>query len=215
MKLFIWDFHGVLEKGNENAVIHISNKALEKNGYEKRFLESDIDRLYGLKWYQYFSYLMPELSLDDCHKLQLDCFENQFDNWLIIDSIIKPSDNSLDVLKKIKKSGNHQILISNTRPNDIIRFLESVHIRKLFDDDKTFGVNSHQTNNSKIDILDQYLTDKKYDKIICIGDSEGDLELGRSVGAINYYYKHPYRQHEATDKADFIINDLREVLKEL
>lgn len=84
MKLFIWDFHGVLEKDNEKAVIVISNKILEKNGFTERFSDCDINKLYGLKWYQYFKYLLPNLSTDECLKLQSDCLENQKDNQLII-----------------------------------------------------------------------------------------------------------------------------------
>jgi len=31
-KLFVWDFHGVLEKDNEQAVIQISNDVLKELG---------------------------------------------------------------------------------------------------------------------------------------------------------------------------------------
>jgi len=30
MKLFSWDFHGTLEKGNERAAIALSNEALKR-----------------------------------------------------------------------------------------------------------------------------------------------------------------------------------------
>lgn len=35
MKLFIWDFHGVLEKGNDDAVVEITNLALRRHGYSR------------------------------------------------------------------------------------------------------------------------------------------------------------------------------------
>lgn len=215
MKLFVWDFHGVIERYNERAVIYISNLILQKNGFKERFSEDDVNRLYGLKWYQFFEYLLPGLPKDDYYRLQEECLSNQSENYKIIKSIIKPTEHVIDVLSKIKNSHHQQILISNTRPNDIIWFLESVGAKELFDKDKIFGVNAHQTASSKMEVLKSYIGDRKIDKIICIGDSISDLELGRSVGAVNYFYKHPYLKHESTDKADHIINDLRQILKEL
>lgn len=40
MKLFVWDFHGVLEKGNEGAVLEISNKILGDFRYKERFRDT-------------------------------------------------------------------------------------------------------------------------------------------------------------------------------
>jgi len=59
MKLFIWDLHGTLEQGNERAAIDMSNQILERFGYRERFSDEDVFKLYGLKWFQYFEYLLP------------------------------------------------------------------------------------------------------------------------------------------------------------
>ena len=215
MKLFVWDFHGVLEQDNEKAVIQISNAILKKNGFVERFSDDDVDKLYGLKWYQYFEYLLPDLSLDECKKLQADCLENQKENREIITSIIKPSKNALTVLSAIKKSRHHQIVISNTHPNDITWFLDAVGIRKFFNDDQIFGVNAHQTHGCKSDALKSYMDNNNFEQVVCIGDSVADMELGRSVGAVNYFYKHPHRHHESTDLADYYIKDLAKLKKEI
>ena len=215
MKLFVWDFHGVLEKDNEKAVIEISNRVLENENFKERFTDEDNDRYYGLKWYQYFENLLPSLSKEECLKLQAKCLDNQSKNKSIISSIIKPADYAIQVVQNIKDSGHEQIVISNTRNEDIIWFLESVNLRDFFNDNQIFGINSHQTNSSKIDFLKNYLNGKKFDDIISIGDSEGDLELGKTVNGTTYYYRHPNRKHEKTTKADYFIHDLREVLNEL
>lgn len=57
MKLFVWDFHGTLEKDNEHAVMEISNKVLENLGYTQRLSKEDNLMLYGKKWADYFEYL--------------------------------------------------------------------------------------------------------------------------------------------------------------
>ena len=60
MKLFVWDFHGTLEKDNEGAVFKISNKVLENLGYKERLTKEDNFMLYGRKWSDYFAYLLPK-----------------------------------------------------------------------------------------------------------------------------------------------------------
>ncbi len=216
MKLFIWDFHGVLEKDNEKAVFVISNIVLERFGYKERLTLKQNDEYLGLKWYQYFERMMPELPMKKCMELQKACFEfGDHDNKQTLKDNIKPNNHAVEVLKKIKESGNKQLVISNTRQDDLIWYLDTVGITKYFNDAEIIGVNAHQTHSSKSDALKEYLKGKKFSQIISIGDSEGDLELGKEFGATTYYYRHPKRKHESTKNADFIINDLREVLKEL
>ena len=48
MKLFVWDLHGVLEKGNEIALLEISNIILKKFGYLEKFSIEDCIKLNGL-----------------------------------------------------------------------------------------------------------------------------------------------------------------------
>ena len=216
MKLFVWDFHGVLEKDNEKAVIDISNKVLSNAGYQERFSDADNERFYGLKWYEYFQRLIPRLSKEECFKLQADCFEYAEEHLEILAKHVKPSDYAIEVLGKIAKSGNQQIVISNTRQSDLIWFMEAVKVRKFFNEEHILGVNAHQLHETKSDALRSYLENHKaFEKLIVIGDSEDDLKLGREVGAVTYYYKHPHREHEKTKNADFIIKDLRQVLSEL
>jgi phosphoglycolate phosphatase-like HAD superfamily hydrolase len=215
LMLFVWDFHGVLEKGNEDAVIDISNTVLEHAGYKERFTEEDNERYYGLKWYQYFEQLLPKLSMQDCMDLQTSCFKYAESNLNVLSKHIKPNDYVVEVLTNISSSGNKQIVVSNTRQNDLYWFLNSIGIKEYFDEDSIFGVNAHQTHSTKTDALRDYIGDVKFDKIIIIGDSEDDLKMGRAVGAINYFYKHPHRTHEDTVNADHTIKDLRAILDAL
>ncbi len=101
MKLFVWDFHGVLEKDNDLAVLDISNKVLEEAGYSERFSEDDNRNFYGLKWFQYFEKLLPDLTNEQHMALQAACFKFAEKNLDILAKHIKPSDHSLAVLKAI------------------------------------------------------------------------------------------------------------------
>jgi phosphoglycolate phosphatase-like HAD superfamily hydrolase len=215
MILFIWDFHGVLEKGNENAVIEISNQVLKDSGFNERFTKKDNERFYGLKWYQYFEKLLPNLTKEKCIELQAACFRYAENDLGILAKHIKPNNHVIEVLSKISKSGSQQIVVSNTRQNDLIWFLGAIGVNDFFKQDEIIGVNAHQNHNSKLDAVKYFLKYKNFEKIVVVGDFESDLAFGREIGAINYFYKHPHRKHEPTQKADHITNDLRDVLKEL
>ena len=206
----------MLEKDNEKAVIEISNAVLANAGYEERFTQEDNERFYGLKWYQYFQRLIPALSKDVCLKLQAECFEYAEDHLDVLAKYIKPNDYAIDVLKEIAKSKNQQIVISNSRQTDLIWFLEAIKVKQFFNQEHIVGVNAHQLHETKADALKAYLKENVgFNKLVVIGDSEDDLKLGKEVGAVTYYYKHPNREHEATINADHVIKDLRQILVEL
>ncbi len=215
MRLFVWDFHGVLEKDNEKAVIDISNRVLAAAGYEQRFTDEDNERFYGLKWYEYFERLLPDLPGPEHLKLQAACFKMAEDDLSLLSKHVKPNDHAPEVLKEIANAGHQQIVVSNSRQSDLVWFLNTVGLRQFFDDEHIIGVNAHQTHKTKAEALKNHLKRTKFDKIIVIGDSEDDLRLGRAVHATTYFYKHPHRRHEDTKSADHEIKDLRQVLSEL
>lgn len=214
MKLFVWDFHGVLEKDNEIAVLEISNKALEQNGFIERFSEQDVRDYYGLKWYEYFERLLPNEDNDLHRKLQNDSIAIS-DGSNIVSKHIKPNDFAVDVICKIKESGHDQILLSNTAPEHLLNFIKFVNMEGLFDDDKIIGVDAHRNFTDKKQAFAGYLSNKDFDKIIIIGDSDGDMQLKNSSNQVTYFYRHPYLKSAHSSKADYFINDLREILNEI
>lgn len=215
MKLFVWDFHGVLEKDNEKAVIDISNRILSQAGHKERFTHEDVHRCYGLKIYEYFERLLPGHPQEEHLALQTAFFKFAEAHLHILAKHIKPNDHAVEVLDKITQSNNQQIVISNTRPADLLWFLNAIGIREFFDPEHIIGVNAHEKHGDKLAALKEHLKNTQFDQIIVIGDSESDLVMGKEVGAVTYFYKHPHRRHESTKYADHIIRDLREVLKEL
>lgn len=213
MKLFVWDFHGVLEKDNELAVLDISNSILALHGYDARFSEADVRTYYGLKWYEYFEKILPGFDKEVYLQLQAECFE--FDNKNIAAKYIKPNDYALNVLKRIEAKGHDQILLSNTRPYDLDWFLDLVGMKKYFSETKRFGVNAHQTHGNKSEALRDYLKNNNFDDVIIIGDSESDMALKDVSGGVTYFYSHPHIKLSSAVKADYIITDLRQILDEL
>jgi phosphoglycolate phosphatase-like HAD superfamily hydrolase len=211
VKLFVWDFHGVLEKDNEKAVKEISNIILRRAGFSEQLTDQQNEEYLGLKWYEYFERLLPNITKEKCLELQAACLEYHEADPSILAKNIKPNDYATVVLETIASLGHQQIIISNTRQNDLIWFLETVGMKKFFKEEHIIGVNAHQTHDTKTDALKDFISDKKFDEIVVIGDSESDLELGRAVNAVTYFYRHPNRKHHKTNNADFVINDLRDI----
>lgn len=215
MKLFVWDFHGTLEKDNEGAVLEISNKVLENLGYKERLTQEDNYKLYGRKWSAYFEYLLPNESTQTHFYIQQKCIEYEGEYPEIIGKFIKPNDYAIEVLEKIAKK-HKQILVSNMSDVGLDRFMKAVNMMKFFPKDSMFATNSYkkQIKASKKEVLVNYLKGKNFDQVITIGDTHIDVEMGKAVGATTYLYVHPGRNHPNIS-ADYKIRDLREVLKEL
>lgn len=216
MKLFVWDFHGVLEEGNERAAIDISNDVLQRNGYKQQFSYDDIELLYGRKWYEYFEHLLPELDHDEHFRLQTECVAYQT-GVDIISRHIKPTRYAMDVLSEVAVK-HQQILISNTQPESLQMFVDLVGMQDHFADDRLIAADSHRKRSkiSKNQLLAEYLADKDFDRIVIIGDSPGDVALAevKPEISVTYQYVHPYRTFRECEP-DYRIQDLREVLREV
>jgi len=216
MKLFIWDFHGVLEKGNEKAVWEISNLALKKLGFNRKLSVEENNRLYGKKWFQYFEYLLPQESHEIHVKLQSTCIEIEKEKPELITKHIKTNDYVFEILETISQK-HCQILISNSHHEALKNFISITKLEKFFDDQNTFSTNSHfhPEKITKKDLFVNYLKDNsRFSELVTIGDSPVDMEIIEKSQGKRYLYSHPHLNFRDCD-ADFKIHDLREVLKEI
>ncbi len=215
MKLFVWDFHGTLEKGNENSVLEISNKVLADFGYRERFNKEDNLALYGVKWFKYFEYLLPNENENVHFELQKACMDFEKKHPEIIVKNIKPNDHAIFVLDAISKK-HEQILVSNMANFALERFISAIGINRFFLSDKAFATNSQfkKKTKTKKDLLKEFLRGRDFDSIIIIGDTRADMEMAQVAGGITYLYAHPGRQ-QVDFPANYKISDLRKVLKEV
>lgn len=216
-KLFVWDFHGTLERGNYKAVWKISNLILKKFGFRQRLTQKKCQRLYGRKWFEYFKYLLPEESESTHFQLQEDCFLYSDAHPEIIGKYIKATPYSHLVLKTIQKSHN-QILISNTKPESLKIFIKSVGVGKFFGDHNCFAVDGHGSRNrlrNKRIILKNYLKKHDFDQLVVIGDSAKDIKLASVFSkSVSYLFAHKGQKFRKCE-ANYKIHDLRYVLQEL
>jgi phosphoglycolate phosphatase-like HAD superfamily hydrolase len=208
--LFIWDFHGVLEKGNEYALQDVLNQVMEEFGIPRKVGMEKVLELYGMSWFDYYCDICGHQDEQILEKMIMRSNEI---GLKAAQKYVKPMDYAKEVLQKIRLAGGENIVVSNSTPENIRLFADLVGLSSLFD--KCIGVESGQKNNmsgAKMDAVKKYLTERKFDKIVCIGDNEHDIEAGQHFGATTYLFS---TNHDAKTKADFVISDLREVLREL
>lgn len=217
MKLFIWDFHGTLEIGNDDAVIEITNRVLEERGHKRRLSMEEAETLAGKRWHEYFAFLFPEEEPSFCLNLQAACLAISHNHPEIIYKHIKPSPNALDVLEAIHKSPHTQIVLSNTQPKALDVFLHAVKIEEYFPAHHRIGADSHcQVRLTKKDWLNDFLKDRHFPAgLVAIGDSIGDVELAEChANGIGYLYANPGKKHRAPHYNNKI-DDLKSILKEI
>jgi phosphoglycolate phosphatase-like HAD superfamily hydrolase len=212
--LYVFDFHGVLEKGTEKAVTIVSNLALERLGYDFKISHEEIVKNYGQKWHDIFLKTVPKLSYNNAYSLYEECLkiDELFPN--IIFENTKQNDNAKEILEKIINNEDDIILISNTNPVALKMFIKATKLENFFKENNSFAVNQHDKKViiTKEKVLRKYLIDKNYEKIIIIGDSPGDIRLKKisPVNSTTFLYTHPglnFRECEA----DYKINDLRDI----
>jgi len=211
MKLFVWDFHGVMEKGNKGSVLEISNTVLKQNNYSERFTMDDIHHLYGQKWWKYFEHLLPYESHERHVELRERCVDLQGSHPEIVATYIQPNDYLHEVLEAIAHK-HHQILITNTTSRALGLFLNSINVSAYFHSGNTFPVDQE----SKKDVLIEFLEDKNYDRVVVIDDSPENKDLASIANCVFYLYAHPsiaFKPCNIPD--DYKIHDLRKVLREL
>lgn len=216
MNLFVWDFHGTLEKNNELATKEITNLVLKQAGHKVKLTTQDNLRLYGASWHSYYAHLLPNHPSELHHQLQTASFLYPLGPE-IVRKHIRPTPHAHTVLTKIAQKGHTQIVISRTAPNSLIFFLEAVNMSHFFPEGHALAIDGHVPNptRSKQTILNAFLENKHFDRIITIGDSPADMELIRDESRDrSYLFCHPNKTHRECS-AHYRINDLREVLREL
>nr|NQU93379.1 HAD hydrolase-like protein [Bacteroidota bacterium] len=216
-KLFIWDFHGTLEKGNEYDAVELSNMALEEFGYKERINIKQANGLYGLSWYKYFEHVLPNESNERHLDIVQKALEIENRDFSIARKHTKPNDHAHEVLKIIERAGHDQILISSTYPSSLTNFVAWVKMEKYFPKEKLFYAGRHKDIPlfTKQERAMEYMKDKKFDHIIIIGDSPKDISVVGGPNVTSYLYTHPEKQFRDGSNPTYRIRDLREVLKEL
>jgi len=217
--LYAWDFHGVLEKDNEYAVLEITNRVLKEFSVKRQMTIKECRDWYGLSWHDYYQNLFPKQSHQTYIKMYKRSVEIQ-ETESIIQKYIKPMDGADKTLKWIKEQGDVNIVISNSEPGAIKKFVEYVKLEKFF---KGYvGVDSrHEFPTEKVEskkgyALKKYLAKHQFDKIFVIGDNYSDIAAARTVKAKTFLFtgSKTFSSYKLIKEwqPDYVISKLAEII---
>lgn len=209
-QLFVWDLHGTLECGTDRSALEISNQALATQGFTERLSAQDGARLFGLKWWEIFSHVLPDAESHVWDSLQDDCFALSAAQF---SPHIQPTPHSHDVLTYVGKF-QRQILLSATRHANLRQFMRGLGLDQFFPPGAYYAVDGHSGDreSTKISVLSGYLRTVEVDEVVVIGDTRTDMLLATAVGAVGVLFNHPHTQRKDTVPADVYTSDLRDVL---
>ena len=217
-KLFAWDFHGTLETGTEVGFAEILRKLARENNYKTTIKLEEVRKLFGISILDYLRHFFPKLSHDELYEYRNQIRNRQ--NRKHIEKYVRPAPYAHEVLRKIKAAGHKNIVVSTSSRPHIIRFLEIVDLTEYFDE--IFGTDRHALDkefdivSEKAKVINSFAKKHKIHSknMVVIGDREGEIDAGISLGAKTYQYIQPEITHIVT-RAQFKIYDLREVLREI
>jgi phosphoglycolate phosphatase-like HAD superfamily hydrolase len=171
--LFVWDFHGTLERDNDKVVHIVCNRVLQEQGITRPVSMEEVVALYGVPWAGYFRHLTD--SKDENYIQQL-CTRATELSRKISPMYTKPADGAEELLASLKRAGHTNIVLSNTTPDRLLEFVQLVGLIGYIDD----CISSEGDKAAK---LKKWLDGKRFDRIFVIGDREPDIEAGLAVGA--------------------------------
>ena len=175
-KLFVWDYHGTLEKGNDEVVLAYTNMALEEMGYERRLTREENLKLYGILWYKYFEYLLPDESHERHLEIQDACLRIEQEHPEYWDMHLKANDGLFDVVRAVNAANHDQIIISNTEEHVIAPFIKAIGLDPYFPAGKYFATNTHLgAKATKHDMLKTYIAGKQFDHFVAIELFAGNI----------------------------------------
>lgn len=208
-KLFVWDFHGTMETGNDEAVREYTNSVLKQHGYARRLTVREAEFLTGRRWCEYFTYLLPDEPMTRCLELEKACIDMVASMPEIVARHIKPNYEVHEVLRQITSAGHDQIVISNSQPEAMRMFLDVIRIGHFFPPGKSVGI-ADGKEMTKRQVLDGIVNGRCYSAIVAVGDNEHDM-----IGTANYLYAHDGREHKPCRMPHIKIRSLRSILREL
>ncbi|MBO5883248.1 MAG: HAD hydrolase-like protein [Clostridia bacterium] len=187
IKYCIWDFNGTLLDDVEIGIISV-NQLLQERDLPTLSCKEDYYKVFGFPIIDYYRRLGFDFEKEPYEKIAPLWVALYLEN-------VKRAGLFSDVeetLKKIKRCGIRQIIISATEQNMLNEQLKSLGIDGFFDD--ALGLDNIHAG-SKLDIAKEWRK-KHCGKAIFIGDTDHDAETAKLLGAECYLVARGHQSRE-------------------
>jgi phosphoglycolate phosphatase-like HAD superfamily hydrolase len=209
--LFVFDFHGTLVEGNDEAVLESTNLSLEKHNRKERATLEFCVKNEGKPWSDYFKELCPDANEDEIKSMVRVALS--FDDY-VIPKYVKPIENSINTLEKIKRNGDTIIVVSSTNKKAFKEYLKHIKIRPLIDE--FIGITGEKETKGGYGIAEwkgkkikEFIGNNNFNEKYVIGNNIDDIKGGKIAGAVTLFFS---KGGKKCPIADYSIKDLKEIL---
>lgn len=211
IRLVIFDFDGTL-MDTQKAIVVAKQKAMQELGLEIADEKTCVSTI-GLTSKLGFKKIYPELS-DEKIDLCVSAYRKYFEE---IKDIIPPTlfPGVIETLEQIKNKGIVCTIATSRNKKSLKEFLAKSNIEKYF----SYTLGGEDTVNVKPHPEPVLTTLKKLsitaEQTLVVGDMPYDIQMGKNAGTITcgVTYGNSTREELFENGADFVFNDIRELVK--
>src|SRR3990167_775088 len=144
-KLFAWDFHGTLEEGVEVGFFEILKQLKKEYKTEVKITLSEVRKKYGVSVADYLRHFFPKANLSQIKTMMKKIAQIQ--NQEHLKKFVQPGPYAVEVLRKIKRAGFENIVLSNSHPKHIEPLIMLVGMKNLIS--KVYAVDRHYSHKKQ------------------------------------------------------------------
>lgn len=209
--LFVFDFHGTLVEGNNEATLESTNLSLERHKKKERATLDFCMKNEGKPWSDYFRELCPDATEEEI-KSMLEVALS-FDDY-VIPKHVRLVKNAINVLEEIKKNGDVIIIVSSTNKEAFKEYMKHIKIDHLIDE--FIGITKEEETKGRYSIAEwkgkkikEFIERGSFDRKFLIGNSMEDIRAGNIAGTNNFFFN---LEGEKCSLTQHSIKDLKEIL---
>ena len=206
MNLYVFDLHGTLLKGNEDAMYEILQKLFEERNLKINIVKQKLVELMGMPLDKIFGFLSPKSTGEEISQM-VDRFRELSPQ--ISCKHLKPIEGVLEFLMKIKESGNAVAVVTTTHETLASKMIECTGISNYVDEIK--GLGEGDPISFKTNSIFTIKRKHDYEKVYMIGDKEEDMIAGYYAQAITVLFNP--KEKRKNKYTDFIISNYDDFAK--
>lgn len=204
--LYVFDLHGTLIQGNEDAMYEILKKVFDEKNLKININKQKLEELMGSPLDEIFGFLSPNSSREEISHM-VDRFRKLSPE--ISPKYLKPIEGILELLMKIKESGNVVAVVTTAHEKLASKMIEWTGISKYVDELR--GLGEGDPIRFKTTCISDLKSKYDYEKVYMIGDKEEDMIAGYHAQAITVLFNPKEKRKD--EYTDFIISNYDDFAK--